>query len=74
MMKSTPRRTAMIRKVDVPEGIEPVELERELNNALKEFESMLQDDGIRREIEFIAKISRHLSAQDLETKIGKAGP
>lgn len=64
----------MIRNVDVPEDIEPVELERELNNALREFESMLQDDGIRREIEFIAKISRHLSAQDLETKIGKSGP
>ena len=62
----------MIRKVGIPEGINPVKLEKELNNALWDFESILQDNGIKREIEFIAKMSRYLSAQDLETKIGKA--
>jgi uncharacterized protein with von Willebrand factor type A (vWA) domain len=55
VVRSIPRKTAMIRKVGIPEGINPVKLERELNNALRDFESMLQDDGIRREIEFIAK-------------------
>lgn len=62
VVRSIPRKSAMIRKVGIPEGINPVELERELNNALRDFESMLQDDGIRREIEFIAKMSRHISA------------